>query len=436
VSGQPLDDLLARLERERLQADQRYQDALTAVDRAVQVVPGLPEPPAPFDAARVATLNQSWRVLPDPPVAPDRSLRGRLREFIWRLLRPPLEAQQAFNAALVDHLNRNEAGARQLPERVAALIALLRRELELVVRFESLLVQYLQAITAYVDTKDRRLGGGDLQARLELAERRVLALQRELERPAQERGQSAASAPTEAPASGRIAGGVGATDYVGFEDRFRGSSSEIRRRAEEYASMLASVSDVLDVGCGRGELLSLLRAKGVRARGVDTNKGMVDLCLEQGLDAEVGDAVGYLERQPDASLGGLVAIQVVEHFEPPYLARFLECAYRVLRPGAPIVLETINPACWTAFFECYLRDLTHQRALHPDTLRFLVQAAGFGGADVRYRQPVAESDRLQRADAGGGSADLLALAAAVNDHADKLNGRLFSWMDYAVVARR
>ena len=89
------------------------------------------------------------------------------------------------------------------------------------------------------------------------------------------------------------------------------------------------------------------------------------------------------------------AIQVVEHFDPAYLVRFLDAAFHKMKPGAPLVLETINPACWMAFFETYIRDLTHQRPLHPDTLRYLVEASGFSSVDVRFRQPVSEGDRLE-----------------------------------------
>ena len=132
-----------------------------------------------------------------------------------------------------------------------------------------------------------------------------------------------------------------------------------------------------------------------------------------------------------------MAIQVVEHFTPAYLLRFLGAAYAALAPGAPLVLETINPACWMAFFETYIRDLTHRRPLHPETLRYLVQASGFSSADVQFRQPVGERDRLERALVGAEAGDaVMRLARAVNDHADKLNSRLFSTMDYAVVARR
>ena len=145
----------------------------------------------------------------------------------------------------------------------------------------------------------------------------------------------------------------------------------------------------------------------------------------------------FWPRQPDASVGGLVAIQVVEHFPPGYLVRFLETAFHKLRPGAPLVLETINPACWMAFFETYIRDLTHQQPLHPDTLRFLVQASGFSSStctsSVRCR---ARPARPGRWTGRGPTPRGRRLAAAVNAHADKLNARLFSSADYAVVGRR
>ena len=140
----------------------------------------------------------------------------------------------------------------------------------------------------------------------------------------------------------------------------------------------------------------------------------------------------------DGSLGGLVAVQVVEHFTPAYLTRFLEAAYHALAPGAPLVLETINPNCWMAFFETYIRDLTHQHPLHPDTLRLLVSSAGFTSVDVQFRSPVTEDDRLTRVElpADFFPAGVVPLVDAINDHASKLNRRLFSSMDYVVVGRR
>lgn len=198
---------------------------------------------------------------------------------------------------------------------------------------------------------------------------------------------------------------------------------------------------MVDVGCGRGELLDALREAGIPARGVDANHAMVELCRARGFDVDEADATSFLLRQPAGAIGGLVAIQVVEHFTPAYLTAFLSAAYHTLRPGAPLVLETINPACWSAFFDTYIRDLTHQRPLHPETLQYLVQASGFTHVDVQFRQPMRADDRLARVapaapEAASADASLRHVIAAVNDHADKLNVRLFSSFDYVVIARR
>jgi SAM-dependent methyltransferase len=426
---QPFEDLIAKLERERQQADRRYNDALTAVDRAIQAINPLPAAPRLYDDAVLPAVNQSWNILPAAAPPTDRSLRGRLRAFIWRLVGPPLETQKHFNAALVDHLNRNQQSAVELPRVVGGLIEELQRQFDALARFESLLVQYLQTITAYVDSKDRSIGGTELRERLSLAEQRLQALKRDVGK------LGTRYSPTDRTSEPQQVATTEAATYVGFEDRFRGTEREIRGRVEDYLPILSATTDVLDVGCGRGELLGLLKERGVRARGVDSNAAMVEICRARGLDVETADALSHLERQSDSSIGALVAVQVVEHFDAAYLARFLETAHGKMRPGAPLVLETLNPACWMAFFETYIRDLTHRHPLHPDTLRYLVQAAGFFDVHVQFRQPVSEGDRLEHAP-GSTDPTLGAVVATVNAHADKLNSRLFSWMDYAVIARR
>lgn len=434
VDPEAIEDLVARLERERVEADRLYNAALTAVDRAIQTVPPLPAAPPPCDSSRLSDLNALWNILPGGAPAIDRSLKGRLRGFVWRLVGPSLETQGRFNAALVDHLNKNVALHEHSARAVAALLRAVHEELSALVRFQSLLVQYLQTITLYVDSKDRSLGGSELRERLALTEQRLLALKRDVE------GGIPPGPGRSLPASGGAAfdGSVDSLTYVAFEDRFRGAPEEIRRRVEEYLPLFSATSDVVDIGCGRGELLAALGDHGVSARGIDVNQGMVELCRSRGLEVEQADALSYLQGQSDGSIGGIVAIQVVEHFAPAYLVRVLETCFHKMRPGAPLVIETINPACWMAFFETYVRDITHRQPLHPDTLRYLVQASGFSRVDVQFRQPVREADRLRRAtvQTTETASPLGRLAEAVNDHADKLNSRLFSSMDYVVVGRR
>jgi O-antigen chain-terminating methyltransferase len=223
--------------------------------------------------------------------------------------------------------------------------------------------------------------------------------------------------------------------YVGFEDQFRGSQETIRARLESYLSYFDGGSEVLDVGCGRGEFLDLLKARGITARGLDLNHEMVEVCRARGLDVTESDAVSYLGALPDASLGGLIAVQVVEHLQPSYLLRFLELAFHKLRPGAPIVLETLNPACWTAFFDSFIRDITHVWPLHPETLRYLVVASGFSSARIEYRSPVPPEDRLQpiAVEAGSPAADM---AETFNANVERLNARMFTFLDYAIVGGR
>jgi len=143
-------------------------------------------------------------------------------------------------------------------------------------------------------------------------------------------------------------------------------------------------------------------------------------------------SMAYLESLPDASLGGAMASQVIEHFEPSYLIRLLPIILTRLRPAAPLVLETINPACWFAFFESYIRDLTHVRPVHPDTLKYLMIATGFQHVDIRYRAPYPESEKLQPIAAGS----LGDLAETLNANVEKINRLLFTYLDYAAIGIR
>jgi 2-polyprenyl-3-methyl-5-hydroxy-6-metoxy-1,4-benzoquinol methylase len=393
VANRPLEDLVTRLQHERDQADRAYHDALTALGRAVE---GSGDP---------ASLIRSAGATP-PRFA---RLRGFLR---WLIGAAPNDAIRSLEAV--------------------------RQQTELRAGFDSRLIHYLQTIAPYVDTKDRASGGAELLEQITLAQQRIVTLRREVERLSTAGVREDIThrfAARESPAP--IESALEDVEYVGFENRFRGSEGLISRRLQDYLPLFASCSNVLDVGCGRGELLDLFKTQGIASRGIDTNAAMVARCRDRGLDVEQADALAYLERQPDDSLGGLTAIQVVEHLQPPELLRFLRLAYDKLRPGAPMVLETINAACWAAFFDAYIRDLTHARPLHPGTLEYYVRACGFSAVDVQFREPVDEQERLAHVTPSATSDPAFAqIAAVVNANADKLNARLLSYRDYAVIARR
>ena len=138
----------------------------------------------------------------------------------------------------------------------------------------------------------------------------------------------------------------------------------------------------------------------------------------------------------------VIAVQVIEHLEPAYLSQLLSLAYDKLRPGGTIILETINPSCWVAFFESFIRDLTHVKPIHAETLQYLLQASGFSTVEIVYRAPIAPDGRLQKVRPapehfGDTAPDRLTeLVSSFNSNVDRLNDRMFSYQDFAAIATK
>lgn len=219
-------------------------------------------------------------------------------------------------------------------------------------------------------------------------------------------------------------------DYVGFEQRFRGDTDVVLRRVEErYFDELEGAAPVLDVGCGRGEVLASLGARGIEGIGVDLDAGMVAEAKAAGVEAHHGDAIAYLHDREPESFGAVIAIQVAEHLSLEALLTLIELAWSRLRPGGRLILETPNPASLIVLGNSYLLDPTHVRPLHPSLLAFLVERAGF--ADVRleffepatgYHLPLLDEDEPW--------------AQRINAAFTKLNDVLFGPQDYAVIATK
>ena len=223
-------------------------------------------------------------------------------------------------------------------------------------------------------------------------------------------------------------------DYFAFEARMRGSTADVRARQEPYVDDFRVAAPVLDLGCGRGEFLGLLRDAGIEARGVDRDADMVAFSRADGLAVEQGDAVTYLETLEDGSLGGIFAAQLVEHLRPPVLVRLLELTAAKLRPGGVLVAETVNPLALGAL-KNYFADLTHAQPLVPETLVLLARQAGFSRVDVRFLNEPPPEERLRPVELPPEPAfDAARLALAAN--VARLNDVVFGPQDYAVVARR
>ena len=220
----------------------------------------------------------------------------------------------------------------------------------------------------------------ELGQRLQAIERRLIALE-----------EAVAS-----PASGDTVSAV-SFDYGAFEDRFRGDRAHVRAQLQRYATYFPTTGSgpVVDLGSGRGEFLELLGEVGVPAWGVEADERRAAECRRRGLDVRTGDVLQVLEAVDDASLGGVVSFQVVEHLTLGKTVRLLAVARRKLRPGGCCIVETVNVQSLITFTRAWTIDPSHRQPVHPLTLRFLVEQAGFARSELVYGSEVEPGTALE-----------------------------------------
>lgn len=179
--------------------------------------------------------------------------------------------------------------------------------------------------------------------------------------------------------------------YAKFEDVFRGSEEMIRGRQEIYVPMLREKSPIVDVGCGRGEMLDLLASEGLSAIGVDPDASMVERCKRKGHKVELADADSFFAGCSQSSFGAVFSAQVIEHLSYEALVRLLSESYRVLEDGGVFIAETVNPHSVPAF-KTFWTDLTHRVPIFPEVAVTLCRTAGFADAIVVFPNGSGELD--------------------------------------------
>lgn len=220
--------------------------------------------------------------------------------------------------------------------------------------------------------------------------------------------------------------------YVDFEEAFRGPSELIRERALPYIDIVRSAeagtedAPVVDLGCGRGDWLDILREHGLVARGVDSNRVFLGMCVARGLDVIEGDVIEVLSAMPDASAGAITGMHIAEHLPFEVLIKMLDECGRVLRAGGVLALETPNPENPWVGSHLFYMDPTHRNPLPPLALRWLVEARGF--ADARIERWTVARDL--------GAPALLPHEVPGANSLNVLIGQTRIAPDYAIVARR
>jgi O-antigen chain-terminating methyltransferase len=177
--------------------------------------------------------------------------------------------------------------------------------------------------------------------------------------------------------------------YVAFEDRFRGSREEIKKRVEVYLPYIEKLPfnkeefKALDVGCGRGEWIELLGERGYKAQGIDLNRIMVAKSQELGLHVKQADVIEYLTSLEDGSLSVITGFHIIEHLPFEVLMKMYEEAYRVLKKGGIVIFETPNPENLIVGACNFYSDATHINPLVPETTLFTFEQQGFVNTEIK-----------------------------------------------------
>jgi O-antigen chain-terminating methyltransferase len=207
-------------------------------------------------------------------------------------------------------------------------------------------------------------------------------------------------------------------DYGRFAERFRGSEDYVKSGQQFYLPYFAACRNVLDIGCGRGEFLEMMRSAGVPAKGIDLSEESVAICRQKGMEAETADLFEYLAGLPEASLDGIFCSQVVEHLPPGRLPEMIQlCASGLMRNGV-IALETPNPECLAIFATHFYLDPTHHRPVPHPLLAFYLEESGVGNIEVKKLSPAVES--------------MASLASLPEDFREAF----FGGLDYAILGKK
>lgn len=229
--------------------------------------------------------------------------------------------------------------------------------------------------------------------------------------------------------------------YLAFEERHRGNREEIRRRQQYYMDTYVKnwldkdmPGDILDLGCGRGEWLEILRENDYKALGIDLNRESLGECHKKDLKTICADAISYVKSLPDESVRMITSFQLIEHLEMPQLLSLFQELGRVVKKGGIIIMETPNPCNLQVGASSFYLDPTHVRQLHPEFVRFLTEQSGFNRIEVVYPEQN-NAEEWWNSLAQEETTDIqesVCFQAVLNE----LRRTIWSSADYAIVAKK
>ncbi len=357
-------------------------------------------------------ISSHRRILGKPLIKGRELVHGEVQRYID----PSLWKQREFNSCIVRILNGISERLGRVDDRIA------------------------QSQSAISDQVNDRIAQSQSKVYSDIGEQVrsvILAMNKDIENRAWLAGilEEKIAKSKEKRSDEMLSSQVKGLNYFIFEDRFRGSRNDTKAKQLKFVKYFEGCKNVLDIGCGRGEFLELLKDNGISGHGIDIDEDMVRYCRSRDLNVEKLDAVSYLNQLEDKSLDGIFIDQVVEHLDPDYLIKMIDLCYKKMLFGAYIIMETVNPLSLLSLANFYM-DMSHKRPVHPETLKFLMSAAGFRETVAQFYEPAVEGGRLRYIDADGLAEKERSLADIINRNTDMLNNMVFGPQDYAAIGKK
>lgn len=413
------------------------------------------EPPRPAELWVERFLDQPTRDLGEWarlwqgdhafPLSRRAGLRGRLGRLAKRLLRPLAlfatrdlwDRQRTFNLVLIETLSEKLDQTRLELEALRAHVEILERQNQAVHEDHQGAIEAHARLLEGLDVRTAE-GFGDLLRHGDALFSRVdWKLDRYRRETREQWGRLGAFiAATEAANPMPLARVQREQTYLELERRYRGSEAEITERIAAYQPVLEKCGDVLDLGAGRGEAVELFLRAGLAARGVDSNAEMVASCRAKGLDVVEGDLFEHLAGLEEGSVGAIVSFHVIEHLAPERIETLVRLAWRALRSGGVLILETPSPLALAMSARDFWIDPTHARPVHPASLEVAYREAGFEPVHRLDLHPFPAAEHLPEIDLAALPEAQHALADHVNRLRDLLDDLLFGCRDFGMVGHK
>ena len=372
-------------------------------------------------------ISSHRRILGKPLIKGRELVHGEVQRYID----PSLWKQREFNSCIVRILNRISERLGRVDDRIAQSQSAISDQVN---------DRIAQSQSAISDQVNDRIAQSQSKVYSDIGEQVrsvILAMNKDIENRAWLAGilEEKIAKSKEKRSDEMLSSQVKGLNYFIFEDRFRGSRNDTKAKQLKFVKYFEGCKNVLDIGCGRGEFLELLKDNGISGHGIDIDEDMVRYCRSRDLNVEKLDAVSYLNQLEDKSLDGIFIDQVVEHLDPDYLIKMIDLCYKKMLFGAYIIMETVNPLSLLSLADFYM-DMSHKRPVHPETLKFLMSAAGFRETVAQFYEPAVEDGRLRYIDADELAEKERSLADIINRNTDMLNNMIFGPRDYAAIGKK